>query len=74
MKKFLFVLVVGFLLGIVFVYFGGADYIKTLVSHTDRAAGSIEGYVKKMAGHKKRAERVKKEAEEAGKRIEKYLQ
>ncbi len=73
MKKFLVVLVVGFILGIVFVYYGGADYIKSLSARADRAAGSIAGYEKKMAGYKKRAESVKKKAEEAGKRIEKYI-
>ncbi|GMR04260.1 MAG: hypothetical protein BMS9Abin23_0151 [Thermodesulfobacteriota bacterium] len=73
MKKFLFILLVGFILGVVFIYSGGDEYIRSLSGRAERASSSIEKYTEKMSGFKKRAESVKKKAEEAGKRIEKYI-
>ena len=70
MKRVFLALLVGFILGILFIFYGGADYIRDMAGG---AARRIERYEKKMAGMKERAERVRRRAEEAGKKIEKYI-
>jgi len=73
MIRFFIGIIVGIIALICFVYFGGADYLRSAGRHADKAAEHIERYEKKMHGMKQRAEKVRKKAEEAGKRIEKYI-
>ncbi len=73
MTRFFIGIIVGIIALICFVYFGGADYLRSAGRHADRAAEQVEKYEKKMHGMKDRAQKVREKAEEAGKKIEKYL-
>ncbi len=73
MTRFFIGIIVGIVALILFVYFGGADYVRSVGRHADKAAEHIERYEKKMHNMKERAEKVREKAEEAGKRIEKYI-
>ncbi len=73
MTKFFIGIIIGIIALICFVYFGGADYLRSAGRHVDRAAEQVEKYEKKMHGMKDKAAKVRKKAEEAGKRIEKYI-
>jgi len=73
MSRFFIGIIVGIIALICFVYFGGADYLRSAGKHVDNAAQHIEKYEKKMHGMKERARKVREKAEEAGKRIEKYI-
>ena len=73
MSKFFIGIIVGIIALIFFVYFGGADYVRSLGRHADRAAEKMETYEKKMHGLKEKAGKVREQAEEAGKRIKEYI-
>ncbi len=73
MTKFFIGIIVGIIALLCFVYFGGAEYLNLISKKTDQAAVRVEKFQKKMQGMKKRAAKVKEKAEEAGKRIEKYI-
>ncbi|MFQ5428215.1 MAG: hypothetical protein ACE5EZ_04450 [Thermodesulfobacteriota bacterium] len=73
MSKFFIGIIVGIIALICFIYFGGSDYVRSLGRHADKAAEQMETYEKKMRGFKERAGKVREKAEEAGKKIEKYI-
>lgn len=73
MTRFFVGIIVGIIALILFVYYGGADYLRSVGRHADNAAVQVEKYGKKMHGMTDRARKVRKKAEEAGKRIEKYI-
>ncbi|MFQ5480180.1 MAG: hypothetical protein ACE5DW_02780 [Thermodesulfobacteriota bacterium] len=71
--KFFLGIIIGIIALLAFIYFGGADYLRFIGRQTDKAAEHVERYEKKMHGMKERARKVKEKAEEAGKKIEKYI-
>lgn len=48
MKRFILGIVIGIILLILFVYFGGADYLKTAGKAVEKAGSELEQYEKKI--------------------------
>lgn len=61
MKKFIIGVVLGIIVLVVFLYLGGAKYVKIFGSKTEEAGAKLEKYEKRM----------KETAKDAGKAIEK---
>ncbi len=66
-------IIIGIAAVLAFVYFGGADFLRYIERHTDRAAVKVEKYEKKLHKLKDSAGKVREKAEETGKNIKKYI-
>lgn len=66
MKKFIAGVIIGVVVILAFLYFGGPRYMKVFGAKTEEAGGRLEKYEQ---GLKKTAETVKEKAGEAGKAV-----
>lgn len=81
MKKILLGFILGALVLFLFLYFGGAKYLKTFGQKTEQAGEKLEGYEKQIkektegAGKAVRetAESAKKAAEKTKEKVEEYV-
>ncbi len=73
MTRFLIGVLVGLLAAFFFVFYGGADYLRSLGRHADRAAVRVEAYEKKLHHMTESARKAGKKAEEAGKKIKELM-
>ena len=73
MFRFLFGILVGIIALVLFVYYGGADYLKSVGRHADRAAAEMEKYEKKLHHMTESAKKARKKAEEAGKKLKEII-
>ncbi|HLC18066.1 MAG TPA: hypothetical protein VJM57_03520 [Thermodesulfobacteriota bacterium] len=77
MKRFIIGAVIGFILGVfamfIFVYCGGAVYVKTLAGKTDVAAERLEEFEKGIKDVDESTEAVKEKAGSAKDRVKELL-
>lgn len=81
MKKVLFGFILGLLALVLFLYFGGAKYLKTFGHRTEQAGEKLEGYERQIkekaegAGKavKETAGSAKKAAEKTKEKVEEYV-
>jgi len=72
-RRFFIGIIVGIGALIFFVYYGGADYLRSFGRQADRAAEQMEKYEKKLHGMTDSAKKAGKKAEEAGKKIKELI-
>ncbi len=73
MTRFLIGIIVGIAALIFFVYYGGADYLRSFGKQADRAAVQMEKYEKKLHKMTDSAKKARKKAEDAGKKIKEMI-
>ncbi len=73
MTRFFIGIIVGIVALIFFVYYGGADYVRSFGRQADKAAVQMEKYEKKLHKMTDSAKKAGEKAEEAGKKIKEMI-